>query len=220
MQGVITVAEAKAQDARAFREYGVSTLILMENAGSSIAQEAIKMLKSSRGRVAVFCGKGNNGGDGFVAARHLLAKGVDAEVFLVTGGSLLKEEAAINLKILRKLRIKIFEVTESNCKSVQNRIKRADLVIDGLLGIGVKGSVEGIIHQVIDIINGLKIPVLSIDIPSGLDADTGLALGVCVKANRTVTFVAKKQGMVLGQGLKYCGRVVVSDLGLPLQNVR
>lgn len=218
MQGIITVAEAKELDARAFRRYGVSTLILMENAGRAIAEEAISMLKSSKTQVAILCGKGNNGGDGFVAARYLLTKGVNVEVFLVTGGSALREEAAINLEILRKLEQKIFNVKEDNLESVKNRIKTADLVIDGLLGIGAKGKLEGVLRQVIDVVNELKIPVLSIDIPSGLDADTGMSLGVSVKANRTVTFAAKKQGMVLGQGHKYCGRVVVRDLGLPLQN--
>jgi NAD(P)H-hydrate epimerase len=212
---LLTAQLAKDIDVKAREIFGIPTLILMENAGCKVASEAMKILKEEKS-VAVFCGKGNNGGDGFVAARHLLARGIKPDIFLAGRISEIENEAGTNLDILLKLKQPIIEVGEENLYLVKNKISKYNLVIDAFLGVGLKGEVRGIFRDLIGIINASGAYVLSVDIPSGLDATTGKVLGCCVKADRTVTFVAKKRGMVVGDGPKHCGRVVVKDLGIPL----
>ena len=212
---LLTAKTAKKIDTKAKDILGVSTLVLMENAGRRVMEEAIKILKDKKS-LAIFCGKGNNGGDGFVAARHLLIQDIKPDIFLAGNINDVQNEARINLDILLKLKQKITEVEEENLCLVKNKISKYALIIDALLGVGLKGEVRGIFRDLIGIINSSKSYILSVDIPSGLDATTGKVLGCCVKADKTVTFVAKKRGMVLGEGTKYCGRIIVKDLGIPL----
>ena len=215
-QSVITSQEAKQLDTKANDKFGISTLILMENAGRAVAQEIIKILKAKPKKIVIFCGKGNNGRDGFVSARHLLAHSIKPYIFLAGRINKVCKEARVNLEILLKLKQNIIEVDEENLTLVKNSISEYDLIIDALLGVGLSGEVRGIFRDLIGIVNSSKAYVLSVDIPSGLDATQGKVLGCCVKADKTVTFVAKKRGMVLGEGRKFCGRVVVRDLGIPL----
>lgn len=212
---LLTSRQAKAIDIKAKEQFGISTLVLMENAGRSVAEEAMKSLRG-RKPVAIFCGKGNNGGDGLVAARHLLARGIKPDVFLAGNICDVCNEAKINLDILIKLKQKIIEVNENNLSLVKKRISKYSLIVDALLGVGLKGEVKAIFRDLIGIINNSKAYILAVDVPSGLDATTGKVLGCCVKADKTVTFVAKKKGMVLGVGPSYCARVIVRDLGVPL----
>lgn len=216
MNRTISCLEAKALDIEAREKFGISTLVLMENAGRAVTCEAIKIVKNRHKKVAIFCGKGNNGGDGFVVARHLLVKGIKPDIFLAGRISDTEKEARTNLEILLKLGQKISEVEEENLYLVKQKIAKYNLVIDALLGVGLEGEVRGVFRDLIGIINTSKAHILSVDIPSGLEATTGKVLGCCVKADKTVTFVAKKRGMVLGEGPKYCGKVVVKDLGIPL----
>jgi len=209
----ITSAQAKAIDCEVRERLGLSTLILMENAGRAVAEEALRILKKHKG-IAIFCGKGNNGGDGFVAARHLLTRGIKPEIFLAGRFTEVKNEARTNLEVLLKLRQKVQPIREENLYLVRKKILKKSLLIDALLGVGLQGEVRGIFRPLIEMINASKRYVLSVDIPSGLDADTGKALGCCVSAQRTITFVAKKKGMLLADGPKYCGKVVVADLGV------
>lgn len=212
---LLTAKEAKDIDRRVKEISGISTLVLMENAARAVAEEAIKVLRGEK-NVAVFCGRGNNGGDGLAAARHLLTYGVNLSIFLAGRVQDVENEAGINLGILLKMKQKIIEVGEENLYLVKNKIFKYALIIDALLGIGLEGEVKGVVRDLIGIINTSKAYILSVDIPSGLDATTGEILGCCVKADRTVTFVAKKRGMVVGDGPRYCGRIVVKDLGIPL----
>ncbi len=209
----ITSQQAKAIDSNTRKRFGLSPLILMENAGRTVADEALKVL-GGRKVVVIFCGKGNNAGDGFVAARHLLARGIKPEIFLAGRIPDVKNEAGINLRVLLKLKTKVQPVKEDILHLIRKRITRNSLLIDALLGIGLQGEVRGIFRPVIEMINASQVYVLSVDIPSGLDADTGKVLGCCVRAKRTVTFVAKKKGMLLAEGPKYCGKVIVADLGV------
>jgi hydroxyethylthiazole kinase-like uncharacterized protein yjeF len=203
-------------DRVAEQKFDIAPQILMENAGRAVASEACSFLRRHhRLRVAIFCGKGNNGGDGFVAARHLLAEGIKPDIFAVgalndaTGG------AAINRKILVKLTQKIVPVTSRSMARLRSRIHRYGFIIDGLLGVGLCGEVSGLMREVIEAINLARVPVLAIDIPSGLDATTGEVRGVAVKAERTVTFMAVKRGMLIAEGPRHCGRVKVAGLGFP-----
>ncbi len=215
MDRFISSRKAKELDVRAQKQFGLSVLLLMENAGRAVAEETIKAV-NKKGSVVVLCGKGNNGADGFVACRHLLTCGIKPEIFLAGRASGVYNDAKINLDILKRLKQKVFEVDENNLNLAIKRVLKADFIIDALLGVGLRGEVRGVYRDLINIVNSSKAYVLSVDIPSGLDSNTGRTLGCCVKANKTVTFVAKKLGMDRDKGAKYCGRIVVKDLGVPL----
>lgn len=218
MDRFISSREAKELDLKAQEKFGMPVLLLMENAGRAVAEEAIKVLKG-KSKVAALCGKGNNGGDGFAACRHLLSCGIKPEIFLAGKACEVYNEAKVNLDILKKLKQEIFEIGEDNLDCVKKRVLRADFIIDALLGVGLQGQVRGIYRGLINTINFSNAYVLSVDIPSGLDANTGEVLGCCVKANKTVTFAAKKLGMSAGKGAKYCGSIEVRGLGVPFFNV-
>ena len=213
---VITAAKARELDAKARNKYGIPTLLLMENAGRAVAEEALRIIARRKGRVAIFCGKGNNGGDGFCAARHLLTAGVNPDIFLIGKVCGLKGEAAVNAGILLKLKHKITEVTPLNINSIRRRITKYSLIVDALLGVGLSGEVRGLYCDLIRLINLGGAYVLSVDVPSGLDATSGAVLGCCVRADETVTFIASKRGMVSARGAGYCGRVKVKQLGVKL----
>lgn len=209
-----TAKQAKDLDNKIKEKFGISTLLLMENAGRAVAEESIK---NNPKKVLVVCGTGNNGGDGLVSARHLLARGVCVEIYLLGRIQEIKNEAKTNLEILLRLKQKVIELNPHNLSRFKSKVFKADLIIDALLGVGLKGEVRKPYQQAIELINNSKAYILSVDIPSGLDANKGQALGCCVRADKTVTFVARKRGMVLGDGPKYCGKVVVVDLGVPLR---
>lgn len=211
----LTALEAKKFDLKAIKRFKVPTILLMENAGRAITEEVLRIIKRKKMKVAIICGRGNNGGDGFCSARHLITKGIAFDVYVCGKISGLKGEARVNLDILLRLKKKIFSINEKNLKIFKSKLLGYGLIIDSILGVGLRGRVEGVISKVINIINESGKYVLSVDIPSGLDADTGEALGAAVYADRTVTFVAPKKGMVNNMGKRFCGKVVVSDIGLP-----
>jgi len=213
---LLTAAQAKALDKKAQEKFNISTLVLMENAGRVVSDEAVKILRNKNNKVAIFCGTGNNGGDGFCAVRHLLTAGIKSDVYLIGKIEDVKNEAKINLNILLRLRQKVMEVQSGNLRLIKNKINKYKLIIDALLGVGLKGKVRPVYQEIIGIINAAKAHILSVDIPSGLDATTGKVLGACVKADKTVSFVAKKRGMIFGEGSKYCKRVLIRDIGVPL----
>jgi len=213
---IITAKQAKILDKKALDKFGIPTILLMENAGSAISKEAVKALGSRPGKVAVFCGTGNNGGDGFCAARHFLTAGIKPQIYLAGKISDVGNQARLNLDILIKLKQIIIPVGLSNSSLVKNKVNKCSLIIDALLGVGAKGEVRPVYRALIDIINSSKAYVISVDIPSGLDATTGRLLGCCVKADQTITFVAKKRGMVFKGGKQYCGKVLVRDIGVLL----
>ena len=213
----ITARQSRQIDRKAAVKYGMPVLLLMENAGRAVAEEAVKNIKNKNAPVAVLCGKGNNGGDGFAAARHFLSGGINVKVFLAGKISDVANEAGVNLGILRQLKQKIVEVNVSNLVSVKKQILRSGLIIDALLGVGLSGEVSGIYRDLIEAVNLAGAYKVSVDIPSGLDADSGRVLGACVRADKTVTFLAKKRGMVCRSAQKYCGMVVVKGLGIPAE---
>lgn len=211
----ITAREAKKLDLRAQKEFGIPTLLLMENAGKAVSEEALKIIARKKARVAIFCGKGNNGGDGFCAARHLLAAGINPDVYLADRIDEVKGEAKVNLNILFRLGKNVFEVSEQNIDIVRRKIIKYSLIIDALLGVGLKGEVRGVVGRLIQLINSTSADILSVDIPSGLEATNGEVLGCCVKADKTITFVARKTGMLKASGRKFCGKIIIRDIGVP-----
>ena len=197
----LTRQQARELDSIAIGQYGIKGLILMENAGRACATEAADMLARSGGRYAVvFCGSGNNGGDGFVVGRHLANRGIRVVTFLVgkvTDALRKAGDAAVNLEISLKMDIPVRELEgEESVRSALAETAHADLIVDALLGTGTTGDVREPYLSIIAGINELRLPVLGVDIPSGLDCDTGKPLGIAVRATRTVTFVALKRGFL------------------------
>jgi NAD(P)H-hydrate epimerase len=196
--------------------FDISLLQLMELAGHNVAHEVISRFSKNK-KVAIFCGLGGNGGDGFVAARHLLTAGFDVTVVLVGRGRDINHEAAIkNFEILQSLQgeVPIIEVTDS---SAIPDVK-ADIIVDALLGTGTKGKLKPPIAQVVNFINALSGFKVAVDVPTGIDSDTGDVLGNAVKADLTVTFHRAKKG--LENAKKYTGEIVVDGIGLPTEMER
>ncbi|MBI5555325.1 MAG: NAD(P)H-hydrate epimerase [Elusimicrobia bacterium] len=209
----VTVSQMRAIDNRTINEYGLSALVLMEHAGKAVADETRKLLDKRRRKAAVFCGPGNNGGDGLVAARWLHHYGMEVEVFFL--GNLAKSslETRLNFDITENLRLPLHWI-QDNWPSLKEQIGYFNLIIDGLLGIGAHGQVLGLYKNIIDDLNANGVKIISIDIPSGLNADTGQPLGSCLSAAVTVTLGFPKIGFSRPGAKKYTGKVVVADIGL------
>jgi len=192
--------------------FGISLLQLMENAGHGVAQEIISRFPKDK-RVAVFCGLGGNGGDGFVAARHLLAAGYEVAVVLMGRNRDISHEAALkNWAALESIQeIPLIEVADSSAIPKVT----ADVVVDAMLGTGTKGKIKPPISQAVDFVNSTSGFKVAVDVPTGIDSDTGEVLGTAVKADLTVTFYRSKAG--LEKAKKYVGELVVKDIGLPTE---
>jgi NAD(P)H-hydrate epimerase len=206
-----TAEQMRAMDERAVRECGLPSLLLMENAGRAVAERAIAMLAalpSPNPCVRIFCGRGNNGGDGFVAARHLLSRGVRTECVVAGDPSRIRGDARTNLSLLEHQRHPVLSY-------LSGPSPRADLFIDALLGTGFSGEPNGPVAEAIDTINRSEAPVLSVDLPSGLNADTGRPASKCVQATETVTFALPKLGLLVYPGRSLAGRVTVAGICLP-----
>ncbi|MCK4519042.1 MAG: NAD(P)H-hydrate epimerase [Candidatus Omnitrophica bacterium] len=215
----VTSREMKGIDRRAIEDFGIPSLVLMENAGRGAAEAVLGMVldKDSR-KVICVCGRGNNGGDGFVCVRHLINSGVEAEVFLIGEPSALKGEAKINFDILRKMKAKIRILeTDKNFELFEEKLKNTQLIIDAIFGIGLSGEVKEPYDIAIRLINQSNKPILAIDVPSGLDADTGSILGVCIKAKKTVTFGLPKTGFIKNDGPSIAGELIIADISIPKQ---
>lgn len=184
---------------------GVPSLDLMERAGRAVADAALDLLKGSHQRIAVLCGPGNNGGDGFVAARYLCDEGFDVGVLLLGDPSGLKGDAA---EMARRCPVPIGRVSA-------DALRGADLVVDALFGAGLSRPLEGEAAELVSAVNASGLPVLAVDVPSGLDGTTGETHGVAINARRTVTFFRKKPGHVLLPGRQLCGDVIVAHIGTP-----
>jgi hydroxyethylthiazole kinase-like uncharacterized protein yjeF len=200
---LLTSAEMGRADGLA-EAAGIPSLALMENAGHAVALEALKMIGAGA-RVVALCGPGNNGGDGFVAARHLREAGVDVHVALLGAPDTLKGDAA---SMAQRWGQAIGPLSPTSAQG-------AALVIDALFGAGLARPLSGAAADVVGAINRSAIPVLAVDVPSGLDGTTGQAAGSVVQAKRTVTFFRRKPGHLLMPGRALCGPVAVADIGIP-----
>ena len=200
----ITREQAGEIDRRAVEEIGVPSICLMENAGRQVADAASEM--ATGGRVLVVCGTGNNGGDGFVAARHLFLRGVLVEAVLFGNKEKLTPDALINHNAVVGSGVAVADALPDDLSF--------DLIVDALLGTGISGEVREPCASAIKAINDSVSPVLAVDIPSGLDCNTGEILGVCVRAERTVTFILPKIGFTKASGPEMCGTVTVADIGV------
>jgi ADP-dependent NAD(P)H-hydrate dehydratase / NAD(P)H-hydrate epimerase len=218
---ILTAEEMREVDRLTTERYGIPSLTLMENAGASVAQFiAQRWPKLAQRRIVVLCGKGNNGGDGFVAARRLRDLGAKPEVDLFAAPEEMRGEAATNCKRWQDSSSGLHIIRDSSAwQSVKASLTSADIIVDALLGTGGRGAVAGLLAEVIEDVNKRRGPVRSavvaVDIPSGLLADTGEANGPVVKAAHTVTFTAPKMGMILGASGDHVGQLCVRDIGSP-----
>ena len=211
--------QSRAFDTWAINELGVPGVVLMENAGRSCAQLIAEKLSAlAKPRVCIFCGTGNNGGDGFVVARHLLNKSFTVVTVVCGERGKIKGDAKINLDILARLGAPIEQLNIDSIDdikgSVANYAQGADMIVDAIFGTGLTGTLRDEYKRLIEGINALGHPILAVDIPSGLDCDTGQPLGEAIKADWTVTFVAVKKGFVLEKARVYTGEVFVASIGV------
>lgn len=214
---VLTAAQMRDADRRTIEEIGIPSLVLMENAGRQIvaALDAIYSDLADR-QVVVLAGRGNNGGDGFVVARTLAMRGIDVSVFVIGQVADVRGDARVNLEALGRVGVTVVEVADSGAWELHlSEIRDSTLVVDAIFGTGLNAPVAGLVESVIADINGSGIPVVSIDLPSGLSADTADLIGPSIEADVTITLAAPKLPLVLPPGELRAGDIVIADIGIP-----
>jgi NAD(P)H-hydrate epimerase len=216
---VMSRDEVRRVDAWAIEEIGAPGVVLMENAGRSGAELAREKLAGVDGpKVCIFCGTGNNGGDGCVIARHLLNAGVRVRIVLCGVRDKVRGDARTNLEILERLG-HAAEPLDPGAQDLSVPVGAcaadADLIVDALFGTGLRGELSRDFQSLIETINSLGRPILAVDIPSGLDCDTGVPLGAAIRAAWTVTFVAMKKGFLASpEASRYTGAVYIASIGV------
>jgi NAD(P)H-hydrate epimerase len=214
---VLTADQMRAADDHTINRIGIPGIVLMENAGRAVVDTIEEFFESPYPmRVAVFCGKGNNGGDGFVIARHLAACGHEPVIYLFTTVDSLLGDALTNARIADSIGLSICEVPDGKVLSeVDYDPRDYQLIVDALFGTGLTSAVRGHYLGAIDLINSSGLPVVAVDIPSGIGSDSGKLLGPAVRADITVTFAYPKIGLVLPPAANYAGQVVIADISIP-----
>jgi NAD(P)H-hydrate epimerase len=216
---VMSRDQVRSFDAWAINELGIAGVVLMENAGRSCAELVKQELAGiDRPKVCIFCGTGNNGGDGFVIARHLLNAKIEVHVAICGDSSRIKGDAKINLELLTGLGQSV-EQLDLKSADLDNQVARiaqgCQLIVDAIFGTGLQGQVRADYKKLIEAINAQGKPIIAVDIPSGLDCDTGDSLGAAIKAKSTVTFVAVKKGFAENpESARYTGDIYVASIGV------
>jgi len=213
----LTSKEMQKIDKLAQDKFFIAGLILMENAGLRAADIIYSCLKLKKKKsVFIFCGPGNNGGDGFVVARHLINKGIKVRIFLVCEKEKLKADALVNFNILKAMKAQIIEFSSiPYLKNAEKALKKAGFLVDAVFGIGLNKNIIGFYEEIVNLLNAVKVPIISLDIPSGLCPNTGKIFNVAVKAQTTISFAAAKNGFFLKQGPKYIGKLKIVDISIP-----
>ncbi|MDY6983816.1 MAG: NAD(P)H-hydrate epimerase [Pseudomonadota bacterium] len=211
-----TAAEVRAMDRHAIEQLGIPAFELMHRAGTAAFNALLARWPDTQ-RLLVFCGTGNNGGDGFVIAALARDAGLDAQIYLVGDAANIKGTAR---EALIFAEARGLELHDAQTLPDFTSVSHATVVVDALLGTGLTGDLRPAFRHVIEAINRSGLPVLAVDIPSGLCSDTGGILGACVKAELTVTFIGRKRGLVSGAGPAYCGTVVFDDLGVDTSDMK
>ncbi len=213
---IVTAAQMRAIDKRSIEEYEVPGIILMENAGCGV----VNAIKENFGdvlnqNIIIICGTGNNGGDGFVIARHLIKLGANVWVFLIGSEEKIKGDALINWKILKHLPRKVIYITqEEELTQLPSALEKSDLIVDALLGTGITGEIRDLVKAIIELVNAYDTPIVSVDLPSGLNTDTGQS-NTCIQATFTTTMCLPKLGLFLYPGRTYAGDIIVVDISAP-----
>ncbi len=213
----LTRKQVRNFDLHAMETLGVPSVVLMENAGKNTACIIARFLGSLTARtIAIVAGAGNNGGDGFVIARHLTNCGGNVAVFLISDPQKITGDAKTNLDIIRNLEYNIRHLKAADLGSLSRELEAFDLIVDAIGGTGIRGNLRDDLALVVTQINNASRPVVAVDLPTGLDCDTGTAEGPTVRAELTITFAARKLGFDNPASEDYTGQVVVADIGVPL----
>lgn len=213
MTVTLTREQVREIDRIAIEEYGIPGIVLMENAGRGAAEWL--MTSGVLGPVVICAGKGNNGGDGFVIARHLVNCHQEVRILLFAKVNEITGDAAINLRIVEKMQIPLHIISGDDIERVAEIVASADWIVDALLGTGTRGKLREPFPRIIEQINQSGKKVFAVDLPSGLDCDTGQSHSSCVKATQTATFVALKQGFTEPGTKEITGEVCVIGIGIP-----
>lgn len=209
---------SRRMDKEAMETYGLDTLVLMENAGLRSADYAASLLNEQpeNARVSVIVGKGNNGGDGLVMARHLFNKGFDVEIFCLGQPESFSPAAKTNWQVVQAMDIKTtFLEQVRDLTLFRVKLLASSLIVDAIFGSGFKGEMTGLAKEVVEIVNQVHSPVLALDIPSGIDADTGEIGRTFIEADYTISFALPKFGNILAPGGEYNGILNVVDISFP-----
>lgn len=213
MRRFLSAEHIRAVDRQAVEELGLPSLLLMENAARGVTECLLE--DWTGGRIVIVCGSGNNGGDGLAVCRQLAARGIASDCLLVNPGKDLSPDAATNRAILEASGLAVREVAPDNADSELRELTRRDWILDAMLGTGIRGEVRDPYGRWIRAINDSPASVLAVDIPSGLQADTGEPCGDCVIADRTVSFVAAKAGFAAPGAARFTGSVSIRHIGTP-----
>jgi NAD(P)H-hydrate epimerase len=216
---VLNAAQMRDADRQTIEEIGIPSMVLMENAGRQVvaALEAAYDDLPDR-EVAILCGPGNNGGDGFVIARTLHQRGVAVSVFVIAAMSAIKGDARLNLEILGRLGLTAVEISDAQAWDLHfSEISQCDLIVDAVFGTGLKSPLSGIMETVAADVNASGIPVVAVDLPTGLSADRVETIGPCIRAAITVTLGAPKLPLILPPGEAEAGSIVIADIGIPAE---
>ena len=212
---ILTREQVRELDRRAIEEYGVPGIVLMENAGRGMA-ELLRAL-GINGLVVICCGKGNNGGDGLVMARHLDNAGLRVRVLLFGDPAQLSGDVAINHRIVTAsgIPVDVFAGPSLDEERLRRQLADADWIVDALFGSGLRGAIQPPFDRILAVINAAAKRAFAVDVPSGLDSDTGQPLGVAVRAQHTGTVAARKQGFLNPSAAAWLGQVHLIDMGAP-----
>ena len=219
----LSVKDAQDIDARATKEYGIPSIVLMENAGRAVAEQVHDVLYKFpvTVQVAILCGTGKNGGDGFVAARYLHKRHENVRVVLMNEGARVKGDAGINQAIAEKIGVPAISFAQFMRETKRNLLNTPIVIVDAILGTGFKGPLTPALVDAVAQINHLKkyhntkVTIVAVDVPTGVNADEGPTGDVAVHADLTITFVCRKKGLHLEASRPYAGRIEVADIGIP-----
>lgn len=216
---ILNAQQMRDADRRTIEEIGIPSLVLMENAGRQVVAAMEASFDDLRvSRVALLCGRGSNGGDGFVVARTLSLRGVEATVFLLGEIGEVRGDARTNLEILGRLGVSVVEVPDAQAWELHfSEISQYDLIVDAIFGTGFRGPLSGLMETVVADVNNTTIPVVAIDLPTGLSSDTADVEGEAIQASMTVTLAAPKIPLVLPPAEAHAGDLVIADIGIPSQ---
>ena len=207
----ISTTEMKEIDRYAIESIGIPSIVLMESAALKVMEEMdLKKMNS----FTIICANGNNGGDGLVVARRLILANKKVDLFIVGQLNQGTNDFQVNLDILKNIQVPFNQInSEKEMNLLINSLKENDLTVDAIFGIGLNQEVKGLFYQVIKHINQYSKEILSVDIPSGLDVDSGEILGIAVQANKTISFHQMKKGLLKNK--EYSGEIIVADIGIP-----
>ena len=219
---ILDASQMREADRRTIEDIGIPSIVLMENAGQQVVSAMHATFDDlSNRRIGVLCGCGNNGGDGLVVARSLWQQGIEVEIFLFGRATDVSGDAAVNLAVARNLGLPIVEVAEddetrANWEHVRSEVLGCDLLVDAILGTGLNRAIDGLLRSAVDDVNASEVPVVSIDLPSGLSADSTTPMGEAFEADVTVTLAAPKPALLMSPAELWAGDLVIADIGIPI----